>query len=240
MPCSWQLLLKNLLEYPWKHINTVTVFGVVFKYSEVCMWVSILRTFLTPIVRIGIFSISFILYYLICCVSKNLFSGSAIYFIDQYLIVFSVYNEYIFTLTWALTGDFCHGYNGINGWTYFWKKTWHISVCMVLFFPQISHCSSLWNSGTLTLVNNIFSNSDVTPRYGTNTTDVVDLFHMQREKSDPWDAVWNLFVDNLQSSQYLEMSRFLTASSDENAQACAQALSDFMLVFATRKGEIEW
>lgn len=31
------------------------------------------------------------------------------------------------------------------------------------FFPQISHCSSLWNSGTLTLVNKIFSNSDVTP-----------------------------------------------------------------------------
>lgn len=47
----------------------------------------------------------------------------------------------------------------------------------VWFFPpppQISYCSSLWNSGTLTLVNNIFSNSDVTPRYGTDTTDVVD------------------------------------------------------------------
>lgn len=121
------------------------------------IWVSILRTFFTPSIRIGIFSISFILYYLIFCVSKNLFSGSAIYFIDQYLIVFSVYNEYIFTLTRALTGDFffCHGYNGINGWTYLWKKTWHISVCMVLFPPRLSHCSSLWNSGTLTLVNNI-------------------------------------------------------------------------------------
>lgn len=70
------------------------------------IWVSILRTFLTPSIRIGIFSISFILYYLIFCVSKNLFSGSAIYFIDQYLLVFSVYNEYIFTLTRALTGDF--------------------------------------------------------------------------------------------------------------------------------------
>lgn len=153
----------------------MTVFGVVFKYSKVYVWVSILRTFLTPSVRIGILSISFILYYLIFCVSKNLFSGSAIYFIDQYLIVFSVYNEYIFTLIWALTGDFCHGYNGINGWTYFWKKTWHISLRMVLPPPpQISYCSSLWNSGTLTLVNNIFSNSDVTPRYGTDTTDVVD------------------------------------------------------------------
>lgn len=151
----------------------MTVFGVVFKYSKVYVWVSILRTFLTPSVRKGIFSISFILYYLIFCVSKNLFSGSAIYFIDQYLIVFSVYNEYIFTLIWALTGDFCHGYNGINGWTYFWKKTWHISVCMVLPPPQISHCSSLWNSGTLTLVNNIFSSSDVTSWYGTDTTDVV-------------------------------------------------------------------
>lgn len=43
----------------------------------------------------------------------------------------------------------------------------------ICFFPQISHCSALWNSGTLTLVNNIFSNSDVTPRYGTKTTDVV-------------------------------------------------------------------
>lgn len=49
---------------------------------------------------------------------------------------------------------------------------------------------------------------------------------MQREKLDPWDGIWNLFVDNRQSSQYLEMSRFLTASSPENAQACAQALSD--------------
>lgn len=151
----------------------MTVFGVVFKYSKVYIyiWVSILRTFLTPSLRVDIFSISFILYYLIFCVSKNLFSGSAIYFIDQYLIAFSVYNEYIFTLTQALTGDFCHGYNGINGWTYFSKKTWHISVYM-FFSPQISHCSSLWNSGTLTLVN-IFSNSDVTPRYGTKTTDVV-------------------------------------------------------------------
>lgn len=27
MPCSWQLLLKNLAEYFWKCINTVTVFG---------------------------------------------------------------------------------------------------------------------------------------------------------------------------------------------------------------------
>lgn len=61
---------------------------------------------------------------------------------------------------------------------------------------------------------------------------------MQREKSDPWDDIWNLFVDNPQSSQYLEMSRFLTASSAKNAQA--QALSDVMLVSATRKGEKQW
>lgn len=60
---------------------------------------------------------------------------------------------------------------------------------------------------------------------------------MQREKLDPWDDIWNLFVDNPQSSQYLEMSRFLTASSPENAQACAQALSDFMLVY---KKETQW
>lgn len=63
---------------------------------------------------------------------------------------------------------------------------------------------------------------------------------MQREKSDPWDDIWNLFVDNPQSSQYLEMSRFLTVSSAKNAQACAQALSDFMLVPTTRKGETQW
>lgn len=55
---------------------------------------------------------------------------------------------------------------------------------------------------------------------------VKHLFHMQRGKSDPWDSVWNLFVDNEKSSQYLEMSRVLTASLAENAQACAQALSD--------------
>lgn len=49
---------------------------------------------------------------------------------------------------------------------------------------------------------------------------------MQRGKSDPWDSVWNLFVGNEKSSQYLEMSRVLTASLVESAQVCAQALSD--------------
>lgn len=49
---------------------------------------------------------------------------------------------------------------------------------------------------------------------------------MQRGKSDPGDSVWTLFVDNEKSSQYLEMSRVLTASLVENAQVCAQALSD--------------
>lgn len=110
----------------------------------------------------------------------------------------------------------------------------------MVLFSQISHCSLLWNSGTFSLVNNAFSNSDVTPQDGTDTRAVMDkstcLLCQEKNGSCKVILEFCLYVGSPQSSQYLEVSRVLTASSAENAQVLAQALEDFMLMSALKKG----